>query len=707
VDIERMSEGEFANTRRYDSCVGDLAAMRPLTERIVAEATEPRYGTELIELYRRLRRLRATWQTDQGIVIPNQYTEVQVPRGQMYLLTSNWRSPVSRLHFYGCLQTTPPPFPRGVPGLNHDDIAAAAAGWSPPAPLNIIPPANQRNPSQPVPPPFIPPGEPPIYAPYFDARLGGPDPRVKIFYDPAETTDIYVNLRPRGGGGAPTPTPAPTSTPGGPTATPGSGPTATATATSGGGATATATVTATATATRAGVPTATPGGGIGAPINLRCSRIEPFRLRIDWIDNSTFETEFLIEVRVVGSGVGFAPVTSVPSATTPGIGTPYSYTSPLLAAGTTYEWRVQARNPGTGQVSPYSNTTQCTTASATDKVGCIRGKVYLQGRSDHSGTLIRINGFPMTATSSNGGFEVCGMPSGNHTVETAGACYLTAKADNVYLAPGSTVRLPYASLRGGDVNNDNTIDLFDLVRVGADYRSSPPGDPEADCTLDNRVDLFDLVLVGSNYGVSGPVPWGGSPPGRARMSLAAGGARLERHGTVGSPLALESRTLDDGEIAVDVIVKDAPAVWGAEVALAFDPEIIQVVDAQERPGIQIEPGAPWNAGGTAWVAVNEADNTAGTIEFVASRLKPAAPLTGDLVLATIPVRSASGTADDALWLTDVVLADVKARLIDVVWTGLTITPRPAFRLYVPAVRNGPLAPEGTMLERPLTPRFRE
>jgi hypothetical protein len=295
----------------------------------------------------------------------------------------------------------------------------------------------------------------------------------------------------------------------------------------------------------------------------------------------------------------------------------------------------------------------------------------------------------MTATNSGGNFQVCGLTEGSYDLETEGACYLRARIDNVHLAHGGTVNLPYASLRGGDVNNDNSINLFDLVRVGADYRSAPPTDPEADCTEDNKIDLFDLVLVGSNYGLDGPTTWGGASMDSADPSDAVSidEATVSKRGDSGAPLALEPRILQDGELAVDVTIRGAADIWGAELALRFDPEVIQVIDADTRPGLQIVPGDAWQQG-SAWVAVNEADNESGSIRFVASRLKPATPLSGDLVLATIRLSSATGDAE-GIWLTDVRVADSAAREIDVTWTGLDIRTRPAFRIFVPDVHNRP------------------
>ncbi len=667
VDIERLTADQFANTRLYGPCVGQLSAFGPLAETIVAEDMEPRLGVEIEEINRRSR-LDWRWQTDQSIVIPNQYTDLAVSPGQQYLYTSNWTSPVSRLHFYGCLRILPPPFPSGVPGLTHEQLANLAAAWSPPAPRNIVPAPNQLNPPQPV-PPLVPPGEPPIYARHYDARLGGPDVRVKLFYDPTDSNDIYFNRRRISEVPTPTPTPSPSGTRPTSTSTVTSTPTFTPTPT-GSVATSTATVTLTPTPVAA-----------GAPLRASCTVIAPFRIRVDWTDNSTYETEFIIDVSVNGSP--FAPIDTVASTTTATTGTPYSWTTPVdLAANTGYRFRVTARNPGSGQTSPPSNlTSECRTQSlAENMVGCYKGRVYLQGRSDHSGTLIYVDGIPMAYTDHQGEFCICDILPGTHTISTASACYLRTEARNVHVPAGMTTVMPYTALRGGDVNNDDTVNLFDLVRVGADYRSSPPNDPEADCTLDNRVDLFDLVMVGSNYGVNAPVPWGyhlataqGASPAPAGQPAAP--FEIQPHGLPGdTPVTLQARTLEEGEITVDITVSRVRDLYAAELRLSFDPARLQVVDASEAPGVQIEPGAPWNADGTSFIKPNQVDNDAGTILFAASRMNPAPALNGDAVLARVTFRTLDGPAEDAYALSSVLLLDRWAREIEVRWEGVDIEP---------------------------------
>jgi hypothetical protein len=165
---------------------------------------------------------------------------------------------------------------------------------------------------------------------------------------------------------------------------------------------------------------------------------------------------------------------------------------------------------------------------------------------------------------------------------------------------------------------------------------------------------------------------------------------VTRHGVAGAPVALSARPLQDGEVAVDVTAAGVRDVWGAELHLKFDPSKVEVVDAQDRPGVQIEAGDAWNTGGTAWIAVNEVDSTSGTISYVASRLKPSEPLSGNVVLATIRLRLLDGaTAENAVWLAQVTLADSKAQPVDVRFDGVDIRAIPAERVFMPAVMNKP------------------
>lgn len=98
-------------------------------------------------------------------------------------------------------------------------------------------------------------------------------------------------------------------------------------------------------------------------------------------------------------------------------------------------------------------------------------------------------------------------------------------------------------------------------------------------------------------------------------------------------------------IEVAIHIADAVSLYGADVRLAFDPTVVEVVDQDiGAPGVQIEEGdllAP-----PLEVVRNEADNTAGTIWFAATQLYPTAPVSGSGDLAVIHLRAkAAGVSD--------------------------------------------------------------
>jgi hypothetical protein len=109
--------------------------------------------------------------------------------------------------------------------------------------------------------------------------------------------------------------------------------------------------------------------------------------------------------------------------------------------------------------------------------------------------------------------------------------------------------------------------------------------------------------------------------------VAQGGSALLRP----DPLSLELMPDRRGNVAI--IVENVQDLYGLEVHLAFDPDVVEVVDADPTTvGVQLELAGWWKGG---FVAVNRADNQYGRIDFAATLLHPALPASGKRVVAII------------------------------------------------------------------------
>ncbi len=92
---------------------------------------------------------------------------------------------------------------------------------------------------------------------------------------------------------------------------------------------------------------------------------------------------------------------------------------------------------------------------------------------------------------------------------------------------------------------------------------------------------------------------------------------------------------DEKLLVVDLVVEDVVDLYGAEVQLHYDPGELRVQDANPRlDGVQIAPGTLL-ASNERFVVNNNVDTQAGLINFAATLLNPAPPVTGSGVLATI------------------------------------------------------------------------
>ena len=128
------------------------------------------------------------------------------------------------------------------------------------------------------------------------------------------------------------------------------------------------------------------------------------------------------------------------------------------------------------------------------------------------------------------------------------------------------------------------------------------------------------------------------------------------------PPSLGLRNGSQGTISVRV--EDVQNMYGMEFHLSFDPNVVEVVDADpSKPGIQIQPG-DWLK--NSFAAVNKADNTTGKIDYAVTLLNPAPSVSGSGIIATITFKAkADGTSP--LKIDKAILATRQATEIKADW----------------------------------------
>ena len=711
-DIQKLDAADFADPFAYDEdCIGDFEAPVPaLVIRVVDEAIEPQFSGGLGEIYwddpdaNNLDQ----WAAEDFITLPDLYTELRLPTDQVYLLTSSWQSQESWLHFFACAPGPVNPDPQTALSAINNDI---------PAPNMNIPGLN----------------------PFFAADPERPV-RVKFWYDPNDPNDIYVNRRQAEPPLVPTPTPTPTLTP---TVTPTTTGTVTVTVTPTPTATSTATHTPTPTNTPSGgtlrldttklvnpttvapgqtlqfavvigVPvgspspgssvtlvdaipsgttfvsgpnvTITPSGGgtfscsfnpTPSPGNISCSGSIPegkvatveFFVRVNsGVANGTVITNNALIVDAFSNSY----VASASATVSTGTATPTATATPTSTA--------------TATATPTNTPTPTPTATTQPGTCSITGTVFLQGRSDHSGATISIDGTPMATTATDGQFTVVNLAPGDYKVTASHPGYLSSEDNSVQCQAGQTTTMPDTTLLGGDANNDRAVNLFDLVIVGAAFTqcTGDPGfDSRADINETGCVDIFDLVLVGTNYGRTGPTSW----PTTTTTTTSA--ATVKGTGFAPDLDRRRTRVLADASWW-DLQVVDVYNVYGIDVTITFDPTLIKVIDADaERPGVQILPG-PLFDDRLYYVAENrvtvDEEAGVGTIRFVATLLSPAPPISGSGTIASIPyeVITARALEGTAFTIEHAILASPTGAPLPTDWEDNVIR-EGKHRLFVPLI----------------------
>jgi parallel beta-helix repeat protein len=309
---------------------------------------------------------------------------------------------------------------------------------------------------------------------------------------------------------------------------------------------------------------------------------------------------------------------------------------------------------------PIEHSTQDGQVEVLSQVGRLSGRVILERRASSAGATVSV-GALATTTDASGAFGPSDIPAGTPTIEARHPSYLRSWRSFSLLA-GETLVLPDVTLLGGDVDQDDHIYQLDSQFVGLAWNSTPDDAnwrQAADITDDQVVNVLDMVAVQFNWGATAPGLWGAAP--------AQGSPELDRGLGPVAPADVTTQVVVSPSLAslagvsetveLEIAVQDVTDLYGALVRLAFDPNVVQVQDADPRPsspGVQIRPGVFLDP--RQFVTINEADNATGEIEFAVTQLYPAEPQSGSGVLATVIFEAVGQGTSPVQWL-EVLLGD--------------------------------------------------
>jgi hypothetical protein len=143
------------------------------------------------------------------------------------------------------------------------------------------------------------------------------------------------------------------------------------------------------------------------------------------------------------------------------------------------------------------------------QAGTVEGTITLQGIAANAPAQTLTFAFSPSIIRTaivrgNGVYSVSGVPAGTYTVRIKGAKYLT-EAAAVTVTANATTTLNL-TLKTGDANDDNAVDITDLLALIAHYNQVSPASSyleAADFNGDGSNDITDLLLLIGNYNQMG------------------------------------------------------------------------------------------------------------------------------------------------------------------------------------------------------------
>ena len=131
--------------------------------------------------------------------------------------------------------------------------------------------------------------------------------------------------------------------------------------------------------------------------------------------------------------------------------------------------------------------------------------------------------FGPVVTAPGGAFTIPlgNLSGGVHTLRAEYPGYLASQKTITIGAGGGQLDAGPTTLRGGDINGDNKINILDVGMVIGNFGAAAPvgsllGCPAppplsldpVDLNDDGAINISDLAIIaGSNFGMVGPTPW--------------------------------------------------------------------------------------------------------------------------------------------------------------------------------------------------------
>jgi len=109
-------------------------------------------------------------------------------------------------------------------------------------------------------------------------------------------------------------------------------------------------------------------------------------------------------------------------------------------------------------------------------------------------------------TNDNGVFTMTGLTPGTYDISIKNSTCLTKLVTNVTLTAGNTTVVDFGTMREGDANGDDKINILDASFLASRFGSSegdPGWSPNCDFNRDGHINILDASALASNFGQHG------------------------------------------------------------------------------------------------------------------------------------------------------------------------------------------------------------